>query len=382
MSENDVRFFLGIESVGMSSSVAVLTDDCGTVLNAVKGPPFAGHTTDPMKLRTGLHALVWQAMTQNGRRRDIAKTEVCIGLTGVTFPYDAQVYLQAQLAIANVNPGRLICTGDAEIVTASHTQLNTASAILAHMGSTAYVVCDGSPHRYGGWGPTIGDEGSGFFMGRAALRLVADEYDRSRRPSILWREIEQWLRNPPLNRPHWNDASKRWSVISDECEMARVEKRTALFALAHRLAMQDFEQWRAVASGIVMPLIRASHQRHKGAAKIVRRGARDLATQYARLCGQQRFECSKHPLVLYGGVLTHNPQFRNLVMTELRRQAGDLGNVVLAGDEGTMRPACGAALLALGGSDALRLRLPATPIIKQLHATQAQPPFRSVLLND
>jgi len=172
-----LALFIGVEGVGMSFSVAVSADETGTVLSSVRleGAPISLHTTDRRELRSRLAELLRTVCERaEATLEQQRNATVCLGLTGVTFPYDSLIDLPDEFDKMERPVRRLICTGDAEIVFASHAKCDHGSAIVCHMGSTAYVVAGKRRVRYGGWGPVLGDEGSGYWMGRAALRAIGE----------------------------------------------------------------------------------------------------------------------------------------------------------------------------------------------------------------
>ena len=70
---------------------------------------------------------------------------------------------------------------DARIALAGATAGKPGIVIIAGTGSIAYGVNkDGEVARAGGWGPTLGDEGSGTYIGRRALEAVMTAYDYRR----------------------------------------------------------------------------------------------------------------------------------------------------------------------------------------------------------
>jgi len=381
-----VSLYIGIEGIGMRISVAVAADESGEISAVVRKPwGISLHSTPRPVLRERLYEL-FQCLAQDlGRKpQALGDATVCVGLTGVTFPYDARIDLTREISELPLRINRLICTGDAEISFASHAREDTGSAILCHMGSTAYAVVNGLSTRVGGWGPALGDEGSGFWMGRAAIRAIAEEYDDKSSKSPLWQEVESWLCDPRDDLNEWGEAAIRWRGIADQFASAgdEFDIRTALFAFSHELSLKGAGIWRQVASGLTIPLMRAWQKGYEPAASIVRNAARELATQYIRALEIARMEHISAPLVLYGGVMTHNPQFRDLVLTELKDVKVSFTKVLCAGAEGTMRPACGALLFALGGSTTGDLKLPRESVRENVFWSQVPFSGRGGLRND
>ena len=354
----------------MRLSVAAATDETGRVLAASRRPwAMSLHTTSRDWLQIRLNELLTDLQQRLGvGDNELADATVCIGLTGVTFPYDAQIDLPAELDELPWKFRKLVCTGDAEIVFASHAKRCSGSAVLCHVGSTAFAVSEAGSRRYGGWGPALGDEGSGYWMGRSALRAIGQEYDEGLEQSALWKRVEAWLESPDHHVHAWALASATWRKIASECSSAAhsFDRRTAVFRFAHEITGASADQWRQVVSGLTAPLMQACYvDKDASAELIVEEAASMLVNQYSQV-RRLAAVSSADPIVLYGGVLTHNPPFRDRLYGMIRDRFPDIGPLVVPGEGGAMRPVCGALLYALGESDAGGLRLPSASIIATL----------------
>ena len=136
-------------------------------------------------------------------------TRTCFGLAGLSSP---TVRAWATRAVSASVGGSLLLCGDEEIALDAVFAGGPGILVIAGTGSNAIGRCaDGSLHGAGGWGPVLGDEGSGYWIGLAAIRAALHAQDRApaRAPvpaptqtagapaSILLREIQA----------HWNLAS-------------------------------------------------------------------------------------------------------------------------------------------------------------------------------
>ncbi|MBK8553066.1 MAG: hypothetical protein IPL53_19190 [Ignavibacteria bacterium] len=62
--------------------------------------------------------------------------------------------------------------------------------LISGTGSVLYGYSNGKLIRVGGWGRIIGDEGSGYWIGRRALNLVMKEYDtETKEKSLLSKKL-------------------------------------------------------------------------------------------------------------------------------------------------------------------------------------------------
>ena len=73
---------------------------------------------------------------------------------------------------------KITITNDAVAALTSGTFTQQGLVVIAGTGSIVYAV--GKNHqvsRVGGWGYLLGDEGSGYYIGQEALRLITRHYD-------------------------------------------------------------------------------------------------------------------------------------------------------------------------------------------------------------
>lgn len=108
---------------------------------------------------------------------------LCIGAAGVSNPRLKQM-IERAMAAAGVD--RWCLAGDHEIALAGALEGEPGCALIAGTGSIC-VGSDGAGHtvRAGGWGHLIGDEGSGYALGRDALRAVTRAWDGWGRSTVL-----------------------------------------------------------------------------------------------------------------------------------------------------------------------------------------------------
>lgn len=155
-----MSLFLGLDGGG-SGCRAVLTDAAGTVLGRGEGGP-ANVMSDPEAAVARLTACAAAAMGD----RDPAQVAAVLGLAGANTSGAAD-WLPQRLPF-----GRVWVVQDA--VTAAAGALGTADGIVAAMGTGSVFIRQmaGEVVTIGGWGPVLGDEGSGNWLGRRFLSHV------------------------------------------------------------------------------------------------------------------------------------------------------------------------------------------------------------------
>lgn len=384
-----MAIFIGIEGVNMRRSFAVAADETGKIVGAVREKfGMSLHTIPRDVLQSRLRRLIQEVAHSAGRDLNhLEDAVICIGMTGVTFAYDAEIDLPKEFAELNLTIKKLICTGDAEIVFVSHVQTNFGAEILCHMGSTAYITKGPETKdrfRVGGWGPALGDEGSGFWLGRVALRAIGEEYEKKDPGSFLWNSISDWLSNPDPEVASWSQARTKWNrILNDYVQNKYDDPRPAIFTFAHEIQRENPAAWREVASGLAQVIIQsAMRDKDKSSEDIAQQAICHLTEQFLQASEISKTYDDSLPFVLYGGVLTHNPEFRQKLIESIQAKHPGTLTVIVPGSPDTMRPVCGALLFALANADTGNLILPKSSVIDQVKSDPAVTKTNGQLVND
>ncbi len=176
---------------------------------------------------------------------------------------------------------------DAAPLLAAGVQHGVGVALIAGTGSSCFGRDrDGRCARAGGLGPFIGDEGSAFALGRAALVAAARAADGRGAPLMLVRTVlDQVATRDARELSTWARAAER--------EPARIA------ALA--------------------PLVTAAaDQGDPVAVRILERAAAELALLVKTVVRKLGMQDGRLPLVLAGGVLDHSERERRAVISMLR----------------------------------------------------------------
>lgn len=172
MHEN--RYLMGIDGGGSKTS-AVLADETGRVL----GRGTAGASNFQVIGHQAAQVTIQAAMAAAWTEAGIAPQPVgalCVGLSGVDRP-EERLFFQ-QWATEAHPQARVVIANDAELVLAAGTPAGWGLALICGTGSIAYGRSPaGQMDRADGWGHLLGDEGSGYAIGLAALRAVMRAYD-------------------------------------------------------------------------------------------------------------------------------------------------------------------------------------------------------------
>ena len=113
-------------------------------------------------------------------------TRTCMGLAGLSI---ARVRQWAEREITNAVGGEFLLCGDEEVALDGAFRGGEGILLIAGTGSNVIGrAADGTMYQAGGWGPALGDEGSGYWIGQEALRAGFWAKDRSI-PTTLLDEI-------------------------------------------------------------------------------------------------------------------------------------------------------------------------------------------------
>jgi len=112
----------------------------------------------------------------------------CFGLAGVGNAKHRRQMHDALLRALQIDA--MSVETDARVALAGATNLEPGVVIIAGTGSIAYGMNDrGEYARAGGWGPAMGDEGSGHYIGRRALEAVVSAFDHRAPETSLTRDV-------------------------------------------------------------------------------------------------------------------------------------------------------------------------------------------------
>lgn len=174
------ELILGVDG-GQTSTAALLASSDGTILGVGFGGP-ANHIHEAggmERMQRSLRDAVTAAFAQAGIT-PVAVVSACFGMTG------AAEYV-AQVAPQFLTAGQLSAYHDVVTALAGASIATPGVVVIAGTGAIAYGrSADGRAAQADGWGYLMGDEGSAYAIGLAALRAAAQAEDR-RGPATLLR---------------------------------------------------------------------------------------------------------------------------------------------------------------------------------------------------
>jgi len=305
MAENQ-RLVMGIDGGG-SKTLALLAGENGEVIGRGLAGASNFQTEGVQVARKALQDAVKEAFQSAGVPVQRLAAS-CLGMAGVSRPAD-RLWLDDWLAIERLSERVEIVT-DAALLLWAGTPDGWGIGVVSGTGSIAMGSSpDGKWARAGGWGPLLGDEGSAYAMGLAALHAITQAADgRGRATCLTGLVLETWNLPEPSS-------------------------------LVGYIYQQGPSHLRIANLGVVVS--RAAAEGDDAAQRIQAQAADDLAKMAVAVVRQLSLEGSV-PCALGGGVLIHNDAIVERLIEAARRR-----KVILEPVEKVNEPARGAVRLAL-----------------------------------
>jgi N-acetylglucosamine kinase-like BadF-type ATPase len=298
---------LGIDAGG-TKTVCLLADGEGRIIAEARGPGANLQASGELEVEKVLHQVMEDAIGD----REIRPEAVCLGIAGVDRPKDSDAVTGIMRRLGFKS--RTLVVNDALVALVAGAGDRPGIVVVAGTGSIAYGHdAGGRAARAGGWGYLLGDEGGGFWIGRAALSAVVRQFD-GRGPATLLTEL-----------------------VLDQ--MALGSPRELIHAIYDR-GMQ-----RQAVAGIVAVVQRAADAGDAVAGGILDRAAAELTAAAASVITRLGMRGDVFPTVLAGGILRAMPLLARDVASRVTEVAPRSEIRLLA-----VEPAVGAVTLALAAT--------------------------------
>jgi len=157
---------LGIDAGG-TKTVCLLADERGMIVSEGRGPGANLLAAGELGVEKVLHEVMETAIGD----RAITPAAICLGIAGVDRDDEARTVRAIMRRIGHKS--RVLVVNDALIALVAGAKDAPGIVIIAGTGSIVYGRnAGGQAARAGGWGHMIGDEGSGYWIGREAVAAV------------------------------------------------------------------------------------------------------------------------------------------------------------------------------------------------------------------
>jgi len=279
-----VAIFLGIDGGGSKTSCVV--GDENSVLGSGTAAGSNVIRVGEAQAREALATAIRQACTvANVNPAQIDRA--CLGLAGAARP---EISALVRRLVSELVPGEIEVVGDTVIALEAAFGSGAGVIAIAGTGSIAYGRGpDGQTARAGGWGFAISDEGSGHWIGRAAVAAVLRAHD----------EAESEAANPPL----LTKIMKSWQV----------ETRERMALAANASPPPDF-------SALLPAVLSAADAGDTLARTVLTQAGTELAA-VAKIVIRRLFpDADSVPVAMSGGVFRSSALVRQVFYNSLRSE--------------------------------------------------------------
>ena len=182
-----MAYFLGIDGGGTKTECAV-GDEHGLLGRGSAGTAKLSRASEE-QARANLGAAIERACAA-ARVQPSSIARTCYGMSGASNPENAE---RAHRIAATLVPGEIEIVGDTTVALQAAFGPGSGLVVIAGSGSIAYGRNErDQTARAGGWGPVVSDEGSGDWIGRAAVSLSLRAHDAGETTSFLPAIMNTW----------------------------------------------------------------------------------------------------------------------------------------------------------------------------------------------
>ena len=167
-------YYIGVDGGGTKTKFSLMDEDNRIIVEVTKGTcHFNQVGFDGLEnvLREGLGELLEKAELEE---KDI--TRACLGLAG--YGRVESIVLKIEKVVSKVFSNiEYILKNDVQIAHAGALGGKDGIVVISGTGSIGYSLNEGVNRRVGGWGYTVGDEGSAYWIGRKAMEYFSKQAD-------------------------------------------------------------------------------------------------------------------------------------------------------------------------------------------------------------
>jgi len=182
-----MALYLGFDAGGTKTECALAEDD--RILARAIGGGIKPTRVSIEGAQRNIANLLLEIAARSGKSlKQIAVS--CIGTSGVRMPQTDGWMRQILSACAS---GEIVVCGDEEIALDAAFPGEAGVLVMAGTGSNILGrTSKGERLNVGGWGPVLGDEGSGYWIGHQALRASCYAHDFQHPVMLLDRVMQYW----------------------------------------------------------------------------------------------------------------------------------------------------------------------------------------------
>jgi N-acetylglucosamine kinase-like BadF-type ATPase len=191
MKENE-RFFVGIDSGGTKCEV-LITDKNKKKIFQKEFPGIHYSVSGPVLYSKNISGYIRSSLKISNLKLSRCMG-ICLGVAGAREEKDRKV-LKKEF-IKNLGFKNILVTTDAMTALSGAFGNEDGIILISGTGSVLYGRSGGEIIRTGGWGRIIGDEGSGYWIGKKGFNAIAKEFDLetiNKKESLLRKALKENL---------------------------------------------------------------------------------------------------------------------------------------------------------------------------------------------
>lgn len=180
-----MAYYIGIDGGG-TSTVGCIGTATSIIKTITKGSSnYKGSGREAAE--RNITSLILE-LTQDINPHDVQA--ICFGGAGVDSPADVLVFKEIIEALRITD--KILIVNDAKSGLVGAVNDYAGAVVISGTGSILYGIDEnGKDYRVGGWGHIIGDEGSGYALGRETLTLLSKDFDGMLKESSFVKAIKE-----------------------------------------------------------------------------------------------------------------------------------------------------------------------------------------------
>ncbi|WP_103019700.1 N-acetylglucosamine kinase [Salinibacter altiplanensis] len=196
------HFFAGLDAGG---SKTLLLAECEALPERIDRH---GPAANPQRVGVDRSVQVLSGLVQKTVRaqRPVDHLSVCAGVAGAGRPDEQQALADRLRCELGDDAGSVSVEVVHDACIALDAAFDAESGLVVIAGTGSVVLARtraGAAHRVGGWGHLLGDPGSGYAVGQAGLRAVAEAFDGGADTSLRPRIAEEYDVDERAALIHW-----------------------------------------------------------------------------------------------------------------------------------------------------------------------------------
>ena len=177
-----MNYYIGIDGGGTKSRI-LAADQTGQPIDLLFGKSTNLASNTEEFVRRSLNGLFTALLTKNNLAPAMC-LGLCIGSAGLDFPENCELMENIIRETGFICP--VLAVNDSLPVLVTATGGKPGVVLISGTGSIAYGIdSKGNRTRVGGWGHIFDDEGSGYWIGKEALRHAFFAYDKRGEKTVL-----------------------------------------------------------------------------------------------------------------------------------------------------------------------------------------------------